>query len=74
MRIGIKTSTMMSERPDGAANPRRAAVQDMGVNHRRLHVAMAQEFLNCPNVVVAFGQMRPNAIRVNGERRMVKES
>ncbi len=44
-RIGVRTPTNTSERVHWAANPRRSAVEDMGIDHRRLDVAMAQEFL-----------------------------
>jgi hypothetical protein len=34
-----------------AADGRRPPVQDVGVNHRRAHVLVAQEFLDCADVV-----------------------
>ena len=37
-----------------AANPGRATVKYMGIDHRSLHVAMAQQFLGGPNIVNAF--------------------
>jgi hypothetical protein len=49
---------MMSEGIAGAANPHEAAVQDMGVDHRRVHVAMAQKFLNRLDIVTTFEQGR----------------
>jgi hypothetical protein len=58
MRIGISSSVMASKSVDRAANSGRSPIKDMGVDHRRLDVAVAQEFLNCPNVVAAFEQMR----------------
>lgn len=39
------------------ANPGRPAVQNMGVDHGRLHVVMAQEFLDSADVVAAFEEM-----------------
>ena len=46
MRINIKTSAVASKPIDRAANPGRAAVKDMGMDHSRLHAAMAQKFLD----------------------------
>ena len=40
------------------ANTRRAAVEDMSINHRRLDVTMTQEFLYRSNIVTAFEQVR----------------
>jgi len=36
-------------------------VEDMGINHRRLPVAMSQEFLNRSNMVPAFEQQFSDA-------------
>ena len=41
----------------GAADAVGAAVQDMGVNHRRSGVAVAKRFLNRADVMAAFEQM-----------------
>ena len=47
----------LSKGIDGTAHTGRPAVEDMGVNHRRPHVVMPQEFLRRPNVVTAFQQV-----------------
>ena len=49
---------MASKSVDRAANAGRSTVEDMGVNHRRFNVAMAQEFLDRSDIVPAFKQMR----------------
>lgn len=33
-------------------------VQNTGINHRGFHVLMAEEFLDCPNVVAPFQKIR----------------
>ena len=33
-------------------------VQNMGINHRGFHVLMAEELLDCPNVVAPFQKIR----------------
>ena len=45
----------------GAVNAATATIQDVRIDHCRAHVFMAQEFLNCANVVTVFKQ-------VSGER------
>lgn len=46
---------MVTSKPvDRATNPGRPTVEDMGVNHRRLHVAMTQKLLYRSNIVTAF--------------------
>jgi hypothetical protein len=44
-----------------AVNAATATIQNVRVDHRRAHVFVAQEFLNCANVVTIFKQ-------VSGER------
>ena len=39
---------------DALASP----VQNMGINHRGFHVLMAEELLDCPNVVAPFQKIR----------------
>ena len=55
------------------ANTRRASVEDMSVNHRRLDVTMTQEFLYRSNIVPSFEQVRgegmPPACRAHGAGR-----
>ena len=58
MRIGIKPFYSISKSVDRAANPGRSPVEDMGIDHRRLHVAMAQKFLNISDVISVLKQMR----------------
>ena len=45
----------------GAVNAATTTIQDVRVDHCRAHVFVAQEFLNCANVVTVFKQ-------VSGER------
>jgi hypothetical protein len=54
MRISIKSSYSISKPVDWAANPGRATVKDMGIDHRRLYVAVTQKFLDGSNIVTAF--------------------
>jgi hypothetical protein len=54
MRISIITSSIASKPVDRAANARRSTVEDMGINHRRLDVAMIQEFQYRSDIVAAF--------------------
>lgn len=55
MRVGIRTS--FSKSVHRAAHARRSAVEDMGVDHRCLDIAMTQEFLDRPDVVASFKQV-----------------
>ena len=48
---------MTLERVDGAANAGRAPVENMGVDHRRLHIAMTQKLLDCSDVIIPFQQV-----------------
>jgi len=57
MWIGIKSTTMVLESIDRAANARWSTVENMGVNHRRFDVAMAQKLLNRSNIIPAFEQV-----------------
>jgi hypothetical protein len=52
-----KILLILSKRIDGTAYIGRPTVEDMDVNHRRLHVFMPHEFLHCPNIVTAFQQV-----------------
>ena len=56
MRVGIRTS--FSKPIHRAAHGRRTAIEDMGVDHRSLDVAMAQEFLDRPDIIAGFEQVR----------------
>jgi hypothetical protein len=58
MRIGIITSAMASKPVNRTADARRSTVEDMGIDHRRLDVAMARKFLDRSNIVAAFEQVR----------------
>jgi hypothetical protein len=49
---------MTLKRVNGAANPGRATVKDMGIDHRRFHIAMTQKLLNRSDVISVFKQMR----------------
>ena len=55
MRIGIRPPSR--NQVNGTTDPTRSAVQNMGVDHGRLHVVMAQEFLDSTDVVAVFEQM-----------------
>jgi hypothetical protein len=57
MRIGIITSSIASKSVNRTANARRSTVVDMGIDHRCIDVAMAQEFLDRSNIVSAFEQV-----------------
>jgi hypothetical protein len=46
-----------SETINGAVDPFPAPIQYMGINHRRLHVPMSEEFLNRANVIAIFQQV-----------------
>ena len=57
--IGI--TDCRSETIRGAVNAATTTIQNVRVDHCRAHVFVAQEFLNCANVVTVFKQ-------VSGER------
>jgi hypothetical protein len=57
-RIGIITSSIASKPVNRTANARRSTVEDLGIDHRCLDVAMGQEFLDCSNIGTAFEQVR----------------
>ena len=46
-----------SERIHGTSNTSSASIQNMGIDHRRLHVAMAQKFLGGSDIVAIFQQI-----------------
>jgi len=48
---------MTSERVDGAADASRSPIENMGVDHHRLYVAMAQKLLDGSNVIATFEQV-----------------
>ena len=52
-----KILLILSKRIYRTADTGRPAVENMGVNHGRLHIIMPQEFLYRPNVVTAFQQV-----------------
>jgi hypothetical protein len=52
-----KTSAMTSKPIDGAANASRSTVEDMGIDHRRFDIIMAQEFLDRSDIVTASEQL-----------------
>ena len=47
-----------SETIRGAVNAATTTIQNVRVDHCRAHVFVAQEFLNCANVVTVFKQVR----------------
>ena len=51
MRVVIISPVIASKRIDRAPGTSRAAVEDMGRDHRRLHVAMGQELLNRSDIL-----------------------
>ncbi len=58
MRIGISSSVMASKSVDRAANSGRSPIEDLGIGHRRLDVAVTQKLLDGSNVIAPFKQMR----------------
>lgn len=60
IRIGIKTPLIRSEGIHRTANVCRAANEYVRINHGRLHVFVAQEFLDRANVVPTFQQVGAN--------------
>lgn len=52
------TSSSIGSKPvHRTANTRRSPVEYMGINHRRLDVVMAQEFLHRADIVASFEQV-----------------
>ena len=51
------TSSIGSKPVHRTANTRRSTIEDMGIDHRGLDVAMTQEFLYRSNIVAAFEQV-----------------
>ncbi len=45
------------ERIDGAVNPGRSTVEDMGVNPGGLYLLMTKELLDCSNILAPFQQV-----------------
>ena len=60
MRIGIRTS--FSKPVHGTAHARRPSVEDMGIDHRGLYILVTEKFLDGPNVVTAFEQVRGEGV------------
>ena len=52
-----------SERIHGTSNTSSASIQSMGIDHRRLHVAMAQKFLGDSDIVAIFQQISGKGMR-----------
>ena len=46
----------------GAADGQAAAIEDVGVNHRRFHVLVAKEFLHRADIVAILQQMRSKGV------------
>ncbi len=42
---------------EGASNAGGAFIEDMGINHRRLDVTVAEEFLHRPDIVAALDEV-----------------
>ena len=57
MRVVIISSVIASKRIDRATDTSRAAAEDMGIDHRRLHVAMAQQLLHRSDIVTTLQEM-----------------
>jgi hypothetical protein len=60
MRIGIRT--FFSKPVHGTAHARRPSVEDMGIDHRGLYILLTEKFLDGPNVVTAFEQVRGEGV------------
>jgi len=56
MRINIR-GLPLSKPVYRTANARRPTVENMGVDHGRLHIAVAQEFLHCSDVIATLEQV-----------------
>jgi hypothetical protein len=54
MRIRIKPNGLVSKIVGGTPNTAPAAIQNMRVDHRGFHMSMAQQFLNCANIIAVF--------------------
>ena len=52
-----KILLILSKRIYRTAHTGRPAVEDMGVNHRRLHIFMPEKFLDSANIVAALKEM-----------------
>jgi hypothetical protein len=50
----LSNTLFTSHSVDRAANSGRPAVKDMGIDHDRLHIALALEFLDGPNIIATF--------------------
>ncbi len=64
MRIGISSSVLSSKSVDRAANSGRSTIENMGIDHGRLDVIVAQKLLNSANVVAAFQQVNCKGVSV----------
>ena len=58
-----KPSMTNSKPVDRTAHTGRSTVKDMGVTHCCLHVFVAHEFLDRPNIVPTFQQVRWTCVR-----------
>jgi len=47
---------------EGTARGQPASIEDVGIDHRGLHVLMPQQFLHRPDVITMREQMRGNAV------------
>jgi hypothetical protein len=62
MRIGIKTSPVTAKSINRVANTSRSTVEDMGIDHLRSDIIVAQEFLDRSCIVTAFEQVSRKGI------------
>ena len=58
----IFSASLKSETSDPAADRRRAAVQDVRVDHGGAHVTVSEQFLDRTNVVAVFEEMRREGV------------
>lgn len=56
--LGLQAVCAHSEVIGGAADPPTPTIQDMRVDHRGAHIPMPEQFLDRPDVIAVFQQMR----------------
>ena len=55
--LGVREIYLASAQINWADHTSPTAIEDVGVDHRGLHVGMTQQFLDCTNVIPRFEQM-----------------
>ena len=62
MRIGLVTSLIAPKPVNGTANARGSTVGNMGINNRRLHILVAQLFLDRSDIDISFESMSDEGV------------